>query len=61
MSARSKIEKEPNYAYVAARLLLNNLYKEVFGEGVDSDSFELQYRKSFIQNTKKLVFSYRLY
>ena len=60
MSARSKIEKEPNYAYVAARLLLNNLYKEVFGEGVDSDSFELQYRKSFIQNTKKLVKAGRL-
>jgi len=60
MSARSKIEKEPNYAYAAARLLLNNLYKEVFGEGVDSDSFELQYRKSFIQNTKKLVKAGRL-
>ena len=43
MSSRSKIEKEPNYAYVAARLLLNNLHKEVFGEGVDSDVFELQF------------------
>ena len=60
MSARSKIEKEPNYAYVAARLLLNNLYKEVFGEGVDSDVFDLQYRKSFIQNVKRLVKSARL-
>jgi ribonucleoside-diphosphate reductase alpha chain len=60
MSARSKIEKEPNYAYVAARLLLNNLYKEVFGEGVDSDVFDLQYRKSFIQNTKRLVKAGRL-
>ena len=55
MSARSKIEKEPNYAYVAARLLLNNLYKEVFGERVDSDVFDVQYRKSFIQNIKRLV------
>lgn len=60
MSARSKIEKEPNYAYVAARMLLNNLYKEVFGETVDSDIFELQYRKSFIQNIKKLVKADRL-
>lgn len=60
MSARSKIEKEPNYAYVAARLLLNNLYKEVFGEGVDSDVFDLQYRKSFIQNIKRLVKAGRL-
>jgi len=54
-SARSKIEKEPNYSYVAARLLLNNIYKEVFAEGADSDVFQLQYRKAFIVNLKKLV------
>ena len=59
LSAREKIEKEPNYSYVAARLLLNNLYKEVFKEGVDSDVFKLQYRKSFILNTKRLVKSGR--
>ena len=60
LSTRSKIEKEPNYAYVAARMLLSNLYKEVFGETVDSDTFDLQYRKSFIQNTKKLIREGRL-
>ena len=60
LSAREKIEKEPNYSFAAARLLLNCLYKEVFKEGVDSSSFELQYRKSFIQNTKKLVEENRL-
>lgn len=55
LSAREKIEKEPNYSYAAACLLTNCLYKEVFREGVDSDAFSLQYRKSFIQNIKKLV------
>ena len=55
LSAREKMEKEPSYSYAAARLLLNCVYKEVFKEGVDSDAFELQYRKSFIQNIKKLV------
>ena len=60
LSAREKIEKEPNYSLAAARLLLNCLYKEVFKEGVDSDAFKLQYRKSFIQNTKKLVKENRL-
>ena len=60
LSAREKIEKEPNYSYAAARLLLNSLYKEVFKEGVDSDTFKLQYRKSFIQNIKKLVKENRL-
>jgi|TARA_R110000824_G_scaffold14840_5_gene62820 ribonucleoside-diphosphate reductase alpha chain len=55
LSAREKIEKEPNYSLAAARLLLNNLYKEVFREGVDSDVFELQYKKVFVQNIKKLI------
>jgi ribonucleoside-diphosphate reductase alpha chain len=55
LSAREKIEKEPNYSYAAACLLTNCIYKEVFREGVDSDAFSLQYRKSFIQNIKKLV------
>ena len=59
-SARQKIEKEPNYSFAAARLLLNSLYKEVFREGVDSDIFKLQYRKSFVQGIKKLVKSGKL-
>jgi len=59
-SAREKIEKEPNYSFAASGLLLNNLYKEVFKEGVDSDTFRLQYRKSFIQNIKKLIKADRL-
>jgi ribonucleoside-diphosphate reductase alpha chain len=31
MAARTLIEKEPNYAYVSARLLLNSLREEAFG------------------------------
>ena len=54
-SARALIEQEPQYKYVAARLLLQALYKQVFEEGVDSDAFDLQYRKSFITNLKKLA------
>jgi ribonucleoside-diphosphate reductase alpha chain len=55
MSARAKITEEPNYSYVAARLLLGNIHKEVFGESRDKDSFELQYQISFVKNIKKLV------
>jgi len=55
MSARSKIEKDPNYSYVAARLFLGNIHKEVFGESRDKDMFEQQYRLSFVRNIKKLV------
>ena len=54
-SARSMIEQEPNYKYVASGILVNTIYKEVFGTGVDSDAFELQYRASFIVNLKKLI------
>lgn len=54
-SARALIEEDPNYTYVAARLLLTTVYKEVFGENTDSDVFELQYRKSFISNIKNLI------
>jgi len=55
MSARAKIEKDPNYSYVAARLLLGNIHKEVFGSSVDKDAFDHQYRLSFIRNIKLLV------
>ena len=36
------------------------MYKEVFKESVDSDTFELQYKKTFVQNVKKLINSDRL-
>ena len=55
MSARTKIEKEPNYAHVASRLLLGNIHKEVFRESRDKDGFEHQYKLSFIRNVKRLV------
>ena len=55
LSAREKIEKEPNYSFAAAKMLLNCLYKELFKEGVDSEAFDLQYKKSFVQNISKLI------
>lgn len=60
LTARSKIEKEPEYSTLTSRLLVNTLYKEVFNEGVDSDTFDLQYRKAFIKNIKSLVKAGRL-
>jgi ribonucleoside-diphosphate reductase alpha chain len=55
MSAREKIEKEPNYSYAASRLLLATLHKEVFKESRDRDGFDHQYRLSFTKNIKRLV------
>lgn len=54
-SARSLIEKDPKYKFIASKLLLSTIYKEVFGEGADSDAFNLQYKKTFIVNLKKLI------
>ena len=54
ISARSKIEKEPNYTYVAARLMLFTIYKEVFGES-KRDDFTRQHAKFFAKNLRKLV------
>ena len=55
LSARQKIEKEPNYNFVASKLLLFNIHKEVFGSSVDKEAFEHQYRLSFVKNIKLLV------
>jgi len=54
-SARSLIESEPSYRFVAAGLLRATIYKEVFGENADSDAFEFQYRRTFIMNIKSLI------
>ena len=48
MSARQKVEKEPNYSYVAGRLLLATIHKEVFKESRNKDSFKDQYKSHFI-------------
>lgn len=55
LSTRSLIELDPAYSKVAARLLFDSLYKEVFGVKPDYKNFEEQYRKTFINNIKKAV------
>ena len=55
LTARQKIYKEPNYSYVAARLVLSTLYKEVLRESVDADTFDADYKSAFVKNIKKGV------
>lgn len=53
MAARAGIEKEPEYAYVAASLLLGVLYQEVLGVDIQDSSLESAQREYFpkyIQN-----------
>jgi len=49
------IEKDTNFNYIAARLFLQKLYKEVMGKSITSDVFGISYRESFVNNVKKGV------
>jgi ribonucleoside-diphosphate reductase alpha chain len=52
MVTRSFIERDPAHSSVAARLLLQSIYREVMGD-IDWEHLEDQYRNSFIASIKK--------
>ena len=54
MASRVLIRHEPNYAYVAARLALTSIYKEVFGKGFSENNFEDVYKKMFEKSLASL-------
>jgi len=47
MSARTLIERDPDYTYVTARLLLQSVAKEVLGQEVTQDELEQAYPSYF--------------
>lgn len=49
------IEKDPAYNFVAARLLLQKLYKEVIGKSVTNENLDVEYKRAFINGIKKTV------
>lgn len=56
MTTRSFIEQDPAYSFIAARLLMFDLYKKVIGiDKINFETLETQYRQSFIDNIKKGV------
>ncbi|MEW6678444.1 MAG: ribonucleoside-diphosphate reductase subunit alpha [Pseudomonadota bacterium] len=55
LSARSLIEKDPDYTYVTARLLLNAIRKEVLGEEVSQAAMASRYAEYFPQFIKEGV------
>lgn len=53
MVTRSLIEQDPAYSFVASRLLLRQLYREVIGDDVfDFGQFDQQYRDAFVRSIK---------
>ncbi len=55
LSARSRIEKDPDYSYVTARLLLDTVRREVLGEAVSQADMATRYAEYFPAFVKKGV------
>ncbi len=55
MVTRSMIERDPAHSYVAARLLLQYMYREVVGEVQDYTKLEEEHRKAFARSIRRGV------
>jgi ribonucleoside-diphosphate reductase alpha chain len=49
MAAKARIEREPSYTYVASRLLLDTIYKEVLGVDLNHADLNARHREGFKQ------------
>ncbi len=55
MIVRSMIERDPAHSYVAARLLLQSMYRDVVGVVEDYSKFEESHRAAFVRSIKRGV------
>ena len=55
MAARSKIEREPSYSHVAARLLLDVIYRETLGLPASDSTLVKTHRKGFKKYIKDAI------
>ncbi len=55
LAATSHIERDPAYDFVSARFFMQRVYKEVLGQSVQEDIFDILYKDSFVKNIKKGV------
>lgn len=53
--ARSRIEKDPIFSTIAAKLLSNIIYRETIGTKFDLKTLDQSYRQTFIKNIKEGV------
>lgn len=53
IALRARIEREPSYSLVAARLLFNDLYKDVLGVDEFQDGFQERYRSGLKEAVEK--------
>lgn len=55
MAARAKIEREPDYSYVAARLLLDVIYRETMGIDAVDPALDKAHQQYFVKALKRAV------
>ncbi|HEY4501743.1 MAG TPA: ribonucleoside-diphosphate reductase subunit alpha [Candidatus Paceibacterota bacterium] len=55
MVTRSLIERDPSYSYVAARLLLQYMYREAIGDIADYTKLEDAHKAAFVRNIARGV------
>lgn len=55
MVVRSMIERDPAYSKVAARLLLNRIYADVFGSDFKTDNLAAEHERVFVRNMEQFV------
>jgi len=55
LSTVAFIEREPQLSFVAARLLIQRIYKKVIEKSLHSDNFELEARKAFVRGIQRGV------
>ena len=60
LSARVKIEKDPEYQHVAARLLLDTIYQEVLDSEIDDPALKMIHKQKFESYIHKGVSAERL-
>lgn len=53
MATRACIEREPDYAMVAAQLLVNTVYQQVMGRSLDAEDLEEAHKQYFKQYIKR--------
>ena len=61
LASRARIEQEPAYTYVAARLLSKVIYREVLGKSCTPDELESEHRKQFRAYLEKGIAADRLH
>ncbi|MBI1834102.1 MAG: ribonucleoside-diphosphate reductase subunit alpha [Candidatus Andersenbacteria bacterium] len=60
MSLRARIERDPLYSYLAARVLLNDLYRDIIRTDEADKNFEETYRRGLIDSLKLGIAAERL-